>query len=667
MSTSPKLKLPRVRRVRLSRFSLFARKPDIDIEIPKGVFCLAGANGIGKSTFLAAVGYGITGIVPNPRIPFRTVSQYYKDCLSFGNEYFTGRISESDRDLASITLDIELHNEVYEITRGMFEPQELRGFSIRPSNANAVVFSGDEISPQERNDEYQRRLTAAVGLQSFEQFAFLLHCVLTFDERRELLLWSQPRLIEAVFLAIGVNSEKAQRADWLKAERDDCGSRARNFQWQSSTVKREIENLDHMVRATETEKTLVPLRARFETLTNEQQEKEAELDRKRGELNDAELERMRTGSGLSALQVEYSEVFAKYFHSAARIEFHPSIKTSLAESTCAICGSKGAEVVSNIESKVKLGKCPLCNSVMGGTSIAASDTEQGLKALEVVDQQIAEMKGRFDAATKTKERLVGELRRGEASLAVTNAEVTKLLSENEVLTSPPVQGSADLIALRETKVVQMEDLLKKSREQYSERDRRQEELLLLYDELRQKYVEAQIDFVPLFRKLSGLFIGMDMDIRMEYNTSISTTGPQLVIEMEGTARRQTYQLSESQRFFLDIALRMALTNYMSDPEGRACLFIDTPEGSLDIAYESRAGQMFAEFVDDGHDIMMTANINSSQILRKMASRCGKANMVLYRMMPWAELSRVQQEEEPLFKEAYDKIEAELEKGGATDG
>jgi hypothetical protein len=250
---------------------------------------------------------------------------------------------------------------------------------------------------------------------------------------------------------------------------------------------------------------------------------------------------------------------------------------------------------------------------------------------------------------------------------VTNAEVTKLLSENEVLTSPPVQGSADLIALRETKVVQMEDLLKKSREQYSERDRRQEELLLLYDELRQKYVEAQIDFVPLFRKLSGLFIGMDMDIRMEYNTSISTTGPQLVIEMEGTARRQTYQLSESQRFFLDIALRMALTNYMSDPEGRACLFIDTPEGSLDIAYESRAGQMFAEFVDDGHDIMMTANINSSQILRKMASRCGKANMVLYRMMPWAELSRVQQEEEPLFKEAYDKIEAELEKGGATDG
>jgi DNA repair exonuclease SbcCD ATPase subunit len=85
MSTSPKLKLPRVRRVRLSRFSLFARKPDIDIEIPKGVFCLAGANGIGKSTFLAAVGYGITGIVPNPRIPFRTVSQYYKDCLFFAS------------------------------------------------------------------------------------------------------------------------------------------------------------------------------------------------------------------------------------------------------------------------------------------------------------------------------------------------------------------------------------------------------------------------------------------------------------------------------------------------------------------------------------------------------------------------------------------------------
>ncbi len=663
MNAPPKLRLPRVRRVKLSRFSLFALKPDIDIEIPEGVFCLAGANGIGKSTFLAAVGYGITGIVPNPRISFRSVEQYYTECLPFGDQFFTGRISEDDRDIASITMDIELHNEIYEITRGMFEAQELRGFRIRQQSDNTVLFDGNDISPKQRNDEYQKRLTAAVGLKSFEQLVFLLHCVLTFDERRELLLWSQPRLIQAVFLAIGVDREKAQRADWLKEERDDCASRARNLQWQSSSVKREIESLDDTLKATGVEGSLVPLRARFEALTKEHDQKEAGLDRKRGELNDAELERMRSASGLTVLQQEYSEVFTKHFHSRARVEFHPSIKTSLAESTCAICGSKGADVVNNIENKMKRGKCPLCESTIAETP----SSSQGLQALMVVDQQISEMKKRFEVATKTKARLLEELRRAEADLAVTKAEVSKLVSENEGLASTPVQGTADLGALRQAKVEQMNDLLRKSREQYAERDRRQVELIQLYDELRQRYDEAKIEFVPLFRRLAGLFIGVDMDIHMEYSTSISTAGPQLVVEMEGKARRQTYQLSESQRFFLDIALRMALTNYMSDSDGRACLFIDTPEGSLDIAYESRAGQMFAEFVEGGHDIMMTANINSSQILRKMASVCGKSKMVLYRMMPWAVLSSVQQEEEPLFRKAYEEIEAELEKGGTPDG
>jgi DNA repair exonuclease SbcCD ATPase subunit len=428
-------------------------------------------------------------------------------------------------------------------------------------------------------------------------------------------------------------------------------------------MRSEIESLDDTLKTAEAEGSLAPLRARLKALTTLHDQKEAELDRKRSELNDAELERMRSASGLAALQEEYSEVFTKHFHSRERIEFHPSIKTSLAESTCAICGSKGAAVVKSIENKMQRGKCPLCESTIAETP----SNSEGLELLRVVDQQISEMKKRLEVATKTKARLLEELKRNDADLAVTRAEINKLTSENEGLKSRPPQGSAELGTLREAKVEQMEDLLRKSREQYEERNLRQIELLQLYDELRQKYDEAKTEFVPLFRSLAGLFIGMDMDIHMEYSTSISTAGPQLVVEMEGQARRQMYQLSESQRFFLDIALRMALTNYMSDPDGRACLFIDTPEGSLDIAYESRAGQMFAEFVENGHDIMMTANINSSQILRKMASVCGKSKMVLYRMMPWAELSSVQQEEEPLFREAYETIEAELEKGGTPDG
>jgi hypothetical protein len=133
----------------------------------------------------------------------------------------------------------------------------------------------------------------------------------------------------------------------------------------------------------------------------------------------------------------------------------------------------------------------------------------------------------------------------------------------------------------------------------------------------------------------------------------------LVLELRSSARREHHQLSESQRFFLDIALRMALAHFASNRTAPATLFIDTPEGSLDIAYEARAGEMFAEFVATGHDILMTANVNTSQLLKKLARACGPDRMQLARMTEWGELSDVQLQEEELFVEAYAQIEEAL--------
>jgi hypothetical protein len=56
---------------------------------------------------------------------------------------------------------------------------------------------------------------------------------------------------------------------------------------------------------------------------------------------------------------------------------------------------------------------------------------------------------------------------------------------------------------------------------------------------------------------------------------------------------------------------------------------------------------------------MTANINSSRLVRQLAARCGEQKMKVTRMTEWTELSEVQIEEENLFKEAYEEIETSL--------
>jgi len=101
---------------------------------------------------------------------------------------------------------------------------------------------------------------------------------------------------------------------------------------------------------------------------------------------------------------------------------------------------------------------------------------------------------------------------------------------------------------------------------------------------------------------------------------------------------------------------MALATYLSLDKNGATLLIDTPEGSLDIAYENRVGNMFAQFVSEyKQNILMTANINASQLLVSLAEKCGKKYMRFRRMLEWTDLSEIQKEGEHLFNGVYDNI------------
>ena len=661
MSQSAKLILPKIKKVRLSRFSLFSLQPNIDIDISGGVFCLAGANGLGKSTFLSALNFAITGIVPDPSRGFMSVDEYYKYCIGYSDDYFTGKISEDDREAAAVDVHLQVGDFLYQLSRGVFEPQELREFVILRCSSGESVLDGKDLTPAQRHLEYEKRIAADTGLASFQQFVFLQHFLLTFDERRHLLLWDQNVLNQALFLAIGTDFEKAQKADSLRRERDRAASLARNYSWQASAIRSEIELLRNAMKVSDSDVDLEAVKTRHQALIEEVVHKQKDVEQKKGQLDDAELKRMQVSSLLTSLEAEYATEFSRQVNKRSRVVMHPLIKTSIFEQTCSLCGSHEPHVAKSIQTKIDENICPLCNSAIPGESVG----QDFMKALRDIDKRIAEARKQLDSANKSKDRITLELQSTEAELEGMRASLRQYESANERALMQLLSPGGGINLAVEKKTDEMQEHLKRKDEQYTKRDDKQKELLKLYHELSQRYMEAEKDFVPLFRRLASLFIGIDLDMRMDYSTSVTSLGLSFTIEMQGSVRRQRHQLSESQRFFLDIALRMALAQYMSAPQGKACLFIDTPEGSLDIAYESRAGQMFAAFVETGHDIIMTANINTSQILQRMATLCGESKMTLHRMTSWAPLSEVQLKEEQLFEQAYSVIETSLKTGGSS--
>lgn len=641
--------LPRPVAARLHRLSLYAKAPTIEVDFPLGVFCLAGANGLGKSTFLTALNFAITGTVPEPSREFRGVDDYYSKVKPYSANYFRGRVNDEDAEAAQVEIELLAGPNRYRVCRGMFEPLELRELEVIDATTGEVRVQNEAtVDASERHRLYTERIVADCGLDSFAQLVFLQHFVLTFDERRDLLFWGERTLPAALFIAFGLDPRKARRADSLQETARKSDSLARNYNWQASDWRRQLENLANATgEAEEADSDVVD---RHRTLNDEQVELRTTLERLSAEIADAQLRIAERSSQLSADRERFDELWAQRLQGHGNPSTHALITTTLQDRQCAVCGTDGDGVVASIESALSNHTCPLCDSPVADKADAnrtdlENQTSELDKAIESHQQAIA-------ATGKTLDALSSQQSQAREKLNQVTEEINKFELENELA----LLGSSDFNVVAERYRAAIAEQLTRKDEQIERRDAAKTELRELQRELVRAYGVARDRFVPTFTRLAEEFLGLSLDIELESRRN--RVGLQLSVQDE--RRRAEDQLSESQRFFLDIALRMALVSEMSSPDHPGTMYIDTPEGSLDIAYEARAGDMLGTYARDGHALIMTANINTSKLLDRLGRRCGKSLMQLERMTDWTYLSDVQADEESLFDEAYHEIERALE-------
>ncbi len=654
-STTPRFGLPRIHRVQLHAFSLYSLDPNVSLNLDDGVTCLAGANGIGKSTYLSTINFALTGVVPNPSREFLSAGAYLQKAREYTSSFFEGRINETDRDSAAISIEFTIRQRRYYLKRALFELGTISELRILE---DAVTIFDSKDSTAEQNDAiYQENVSKAIGLNAFEQFVFMQHFLFTFDESRHLIFWDRPVSSALLYICFGGDPQDAAKADRLNRDMERAGSRGRNLQYQASNLSKRIETLEQSVNAPgDATAEVEAASAHYQVLSATLSQAVSESEDADALANEAEVKVMQASSNVVSLRTAYTRAFEEYMNGTASPERHPFIASTISECRCPICQVTGETVVDAIRAKIQAGNCPLCTSSLSRTD---SLTAERSAALAKLDQSLAEGKRNLESAVAAKTRLFAaaaakrELVKASHSAVnafeETNRSALALIRGKLALLEGPLAQT--LGALRTARA---EQLIERD-QAYAERDEFRDELKGLQRTLERKYLDAESTFVPLFKQLAQAFLGVDLDISLV----TATTGLNLQIEMRGNARRKQSQLSESQRFFVDIALRMALAQYVSHPDSLATLFIDTPEGSLDIAYEDRAGVMFANFVKSGHAMIMTANINSSRLLTTLAHSCGAESMTIVQMTNWTELSDVQRGAESLFRDAFADIERAL--------
>jgi DNA repair exonuclease SbcCD ATPase subunit len=646
-----KLRLPSLESARLSNFSLYSQEPVIDVGFGDGAFCLAGANGLGKSTFLSLLNFALTGAVPIPHRPFRSVDDYYKLSVNYAQQFFEGRVSESDREICEINLSFRTNGTQFSITRGVFDSESIRSLTISPLESDPKL---NQLSSQDLNDLYKLQLTKLVGLESFAQYVFIQHFVLTFDEGRHLLFWDQKALQQVLHLTFGVDAKTAKRADSIRHDADRADSRARNFNWQGTELRTKLETVQEAVKLERnTQFKAQDLREAHKKLLEHKETAEEKIQKIASSISDAELAIATASARHVTLRGDYDKEYSRHIRNKTNLSRNPLVVDILEEKQCGLCGNRGNQLSRVVRRKVEQDLCPLCE-----TSLDSSDTSASAR-LRDLDKELMKVRRELDEGIKKRDRLSNSMEEIKSELEKASQELTDFEKTNatvlkRLLASETTGVDTALTTYRE----QIRDLDKRKKEEYARRDELRRELRIIEKDLVKQYAAAENEFAPRFQKLAFLFLGLELDVRVETKTASGIT---LILAVRNTERREIYQLSESQRFFIDIALRMAILAFLSVEHGGA-LFVDTPEGSLDIAYENRAGTMFADFVKQGFMLILTANINTSRLLLALAEQCGSSKMTLCRMTAWTELSEVQVAEEKLFEAAYATIQNALGTG-----
>lgn len=650
---------PRIKKIKLNSFSLYGLNTNVEVPFDGGVLCLAGANGIGKSTFLSTANYALTGAVPHPRRRLLSLQAYYKDASDYAKDFFAGRINENDRDEATVTIEFKIGTESYKITRGLFDPEDVRLFEI--NGVEDIPTSLLFLTPLQRSDHYRKVITQAIGVMSFEQFVFIQHFIFTFDEARHLLFWDEDATAQSLFLCFGSNPESAARADFLYREAEKAGSRGRNIQFQINNINKRLQHISESLNIAKNKPAgFDDLDAQYQSLEKELKDCLMHSENAQARLFEVDLKITQQSAKIATLKASYNEVFNQLLNKNTKTASHPLIANALRDSICGICETSGDTVKKFIQNSIDKKTCPLCGSeVCEDHDLTNSLSNE----LAKIDEQLSAARDSLDELVLTQQRIAKEEiqareRTLKAKEAVTqfesiNQDVSEIIKAQQLTKVGPVAQTIEALQKTILEFITARDA------EYAQRDKLRSELKNLQKELEYRYAHAEETFVPRFRQLAGLFLGIDLDVSLQL---IAPVGVKLVVEMRGNARLDENQMSESQRFFVDIALRMALAQQVSQEGALATLFIDTPEGSLDIAYEDRAGEMFAQFVQSGHDMIMTANINSSKLLKTLAKNCGNKHMSLNQMTGWAELSDVQQKATHLFQEAYDDILKLLKEG-----
>jgi hypothetical protein len=594
------LVLPRLLSYEVEGFEPIFRTA-VSARLKPGPNLILGGNGLGKTTLTQAIIYGLTG----------GVSEEIEDDkrLRWGHAYFRSRLSPQQAKSAQVRVTFQLGDVRLTVRRGLLG-SKLTG--IRITGAEGWI-----DDPTAAENAYGEILKSSGGYPTISDFAFVVHRLLYLPESRRLLAWdtdAQTRLLMLLNGDLTTEQEFRDRRAKLKL----LDSRKRHVHVQITHAEDRLTSLledvgesdeeapeagapdngaDGLARLPELARNLAEASRERVRLTEELQQLRKPIDELAGQIDDLQT------------QVENSEaaLVASFLGESER-EGNLALHKLLENGICPACGTKHRGLQAQARENDREGKCVLC----------ASDVPHGIHPdLAALRSQLAEKLAAFAA--------------NEEPYAVMRERLNTARSRESQL-----QNEVNQIRFRQPILLIAEDTLSENKKEELKRmkmhlEREEAQLAAQINELQQQLDQEYDRFLGAvgerlnalktrYQEYASEFLGVACHLVAENQGDRLLELTAFVPEFNGVTRPTPDSCSEAQRFFLDIAFRMALIDLASKSTSSPATFIcETPENALDVSYVNNVVEMFRKFVARRHILLFTANLQEGGLAQLMMS------------------------------------------------
>lgn len=633
------IKLPDLKRLEVIDYSLYAQKPSFSYDFVKGVNLIIGGNGLGKTTFINLIKYGLIG-----RYNYITDVRTYREkkiekryCDDYN--YFSDRMNSNyeNNENAKVILTFSIDDIEISVTRSLYNLSLLN--VLITENNSTYKLEGEIISQRKYDNitlkeidkkklllqyKFEEFVKEKCNFAQFDDLIFFVNNILLFDESRSTLLWNKEIQIPLLSKYFNPPELDAEIED-LKREIKYYDSLSRHKQEDiraiNNLLKRRNPNIqsvadDLLIKSSKLKRDL-------NQLENKKNQSDNNLENERKSLQDIVSNKVQINKQISSLEEKISEIRNDIFKEIwdnLNPKYETFLKNITINHSCPLCNNYIYN--KSLQDKIANNKCIICDHDLENLSNETTNTN--IKEYELKIESLLLEKRNIEKLIINKQKNLNELE------SISNKFILDSLKLKDSIHKCELEIQKLDINNDDTSLNLIYEELKELEVQKNKYIEKRDELRTLFNNkqslMEEKVLLATKDVSNLFSGYANNFLGIYSKLVYDLNPS---QDEKMYIPYIGTSNRYThYSLSESQSFFIDQSFRFSLIDFFNMYRKFTSFYIcETPDSSLDISYEINAAKIFLDFSNKPNTLIMTSNFNNSTFIEYIIKNSIEINYI----------------------------------------